>query len=192
MARFLIPMVLGLAMMLVAALFEVNYLNYASPISWSEKGKITFADFRGIKRPGYDPFRGHGLATVHSDIQLQVLSQEEVEVVARFHPSRSFASNRKWFDPYLLEHEMLHFQITEYHARLLRERISRQGSPLYPAWLHTQKELILIREKDMQRRYDRETDHSTRTGPQKTWQERMDSLLLDLDAYAPERVLLQH
>ncbi|MDX5427336.1 MAG: DUF922 domain-containing Zn-dependent protease [Bacteroidota bacterium] len=91
-------------------------------------------------------------------------------VICQMNPDRSWAdrSRRTWR---LLRHEQLHFDIAEWHARMLRSQVSTE--PV------TEKEAIRAFDKifeeleEIQDRYDRDTDHGLKPDVQKDWENRV-------------------
>jgi hypothetical protein len=92
--------------------------------------------------------------------------------------------NREAYNKFLLTHELYHFHITEYCARLLREEIKiNLKNKILRFDLSLLKEKILDKENELQYLYDEETMHGVLLGKQVEWQKKVDSMLLTLKDY---------
>ncbi|MBD3638661.1 MAG: DUF922 domain-containing protein, partial [Crocinitomicaceae bacterium] len=95
--------------------FLQNNDNY---VHWGERD-LKWSDFQG---PVPDDSKFHALT--HSAISLDFQSDGvilEFKIESVFDPSKSW--KKEGVNSYILKHEQLHFDITEYHARLLRKEI---------------------------------------------------------------------
>jgi hypothetical protein len=164
---------------LFAGIYEINYLDYASPIPYKYWETITWEDFRGLRRPTHNLQGSTRIAFITCDFEVAE-EKKQVSVTTYFHPSRSFVYSRNTFDKNLFTHEMYHLHITELCARLLRKEIHDNLLSGKENELSLYAETFRKKEDSMQREYDYETDHGYRLGDQRKWQSRIDSLLLDL------------
>ncbi len=105
------------------------------------------------------------------------------EVKSHFYPNLSWV--KKGADATLLQHEQIHFDISELHARMLRKTMSE-----YAIRRNIRRDLKLIYEKAeaerraMQKAYDLETNHSIDTVAQKQWGMKVQKLLEAHEAFA--------
>lgn len=154
-------------------------------IPWSDNQKLTWNDFIGK----HDP-RSPYAASTHSSIvfSYNVSSVNEnlsltTEVNAYFYPEMS------WFNPnkaneHILKHEQAHFDITEIHARKLREAFAN-----YTLTKNFEKELTSIftkinhDRKKMQDQFDMETNHSLNFEEEATWQKFISEELRKLENF---------
>lgn len=178
----LIVFLTGFLMLAVATLFEVNYLQYELPIPYSGLKQITFKDFTGLKRPKETLDGMSEFAFIVTETRIKT-SGNTVEVSCYFHPARSYVFNSNIDDNKLLQHELYHFHIREYNARLLRKKIALLGSRINEMELEKMKNEMEFEEGIMQYQYDDETYHSYVRGKQIAWEQKIDSCLLSLKDY---------
>lgn len=168
-------------------LFDVNYLQYKSPILYKDWKSITLDDFKGIKLPFQTLYGSYGYAYIVSDI-IYVETEEYIEVQSRFHPSRSYVFDSNVKFKRLLTHELYHFHITEYCARKFRESISNdlssgRKSELVKLYL----DCYSLRD-NLNDEYDKQTNHGLLLGKQKEWQHNVDSLLKSKEKFVESRI----
>ncbi len=79
-------------------------------------------------------------------------------------------------DTLLLRHEQYHFNITEYHSRLMSKYLNKKKAHSAEDY---ELELKNIRERmwKMQEKYDKETNHSLNTEQQSFWENKIKELL---------------
>ena len=172
-------------------------------IEWSEGRKLAVADFKGNS-----PSRGNGASL--SSVLIEV-AWECREGTATSHARAVFDPNGSWWrDPSpnlwqndddasllaprddggraLLEHEQLHFAMTEVWARRIRDAFKT-----LPAACQTRggprafENVITDIERqwqEEQQRYDRETGHGTDPSRQRAWMQRVAKALRDTYATA--------
>lgn len=170
---------ISIVAILISMLWDFNFLRFATAIEHKNWQEITLADFKGLKRPIQTLEGNTEFAFISSTIDV-AKKGETVKVRALFHPCRSYVFDRYIYAPGLLEHELTHFHITEYHARLLRKNISNGHLNLAIA-----EERIIEQENEMQKSYDYDTYHGQLNGKQIEWQNRLDSLLKGLKDFEP-------
>ena len=152
-------------------------------IYWSST-PLTWDDFK--KRPprgsNYD---AETMSTI--DIQMAVsMDSVIVGVYTFFDPSSSWKRKKK-LSKELLKHEQLHFDITEYHSRMMRKELLNtvfkkpQTVGKIIQKLFNQR---IKKWKKMQDAYDNETKHSTVVEKQLAWEEDVKNLLAETEAYA--------
>ena len=107
----------------------------------------------------------------------------EASVKAHFYPDKSWYKPQQVNDTILM-HERLHFDITEWHARQLRQQIAAlkpsQSVAATLDRLYTQASLTL---RETQSTYDTESDHSRNIEKQLVWQEKIAIELKKLEQY---------
>lgn len=172
----LILLVVTVITFFVLVLFEVNLLDYRSPIPYADYERITWRDFRGFKRPMTTLNGSRKFAFISNEIRFGRTHDGKLTVTTYFHPSRSYVFNQNIMQKILLRHELYHLHITELIARQIRMQL--QTSPAFRG-----REISAIQlehsyiERTMQRSYDFETDHGLRLGAQRRWEVRIDSSL---------------
>ncbi len=145
---------------------------------WNDNKKLTWTDFKGKPFPNASE-----AAMTASSVEFSYAAKDnllEWKVTAKYYPQLSWSYKSKQSD-YILQHEQLHFDITELYARLFRKRLSDEvksvkdikkingiGKQILSDWDKEQKD------------YDRETNHSMNSKIQAEWtanvHERMEAL----------------
>jgi hypothetical protein len=169
---------IGVVLLSIATLFEVNYLNYGKPVPYSEWEKISFHDFRGMKRPGMTLNGVSEFAYIKINRKIDYPATGIARVVTYFYPSRSYVFARDIRNPDLLRHELYHFHIAEYWSRLLRKEISERKGRLTKRGIRDLNMQYYRLESSMQEDYDNDSYHSYVMQQQKNWEKKIDSLLL--------------
>ena len=169
--------VVGICLFLLATSYHINVFDYAKPIEHKNFQTITLRDFRGIKLPHIMLEGEKEFAYITSNILVE-RGFNTIDVKSLFHPSRSYVFNRLTADRLLLEHELYHFHITEFHARKMRKRLQDlnfipSDSELSSILNETNTEMNILQSK-----YDYDTHHGYLLKKQKFWKNRIDSLLL--------------
>jgi len=149
-------------------------------ISWSPTQKLTWEDFRGVPN-ALDLY----VASTNSGISFSFFYKEHngvelvsTTVVSNFYPDLS------WYRPhnvskYILAHEQTHFNITELHARKLREQLSTLSyNNTYKIKATELYNKIEAERRLMQRTYDKETNHSNNKEEEYKWQQFVEQNLL--------------
>lgn len=137
-------------------------------IYWHPQHRLTWNDFRGRPNRG-----GNTVALTSSGLGIVYRSQRSgppiIDVQCVFYGDNSWVKDDGRTD-YILQHEQLHFDITELFARELRRRIN-QLPEKQRTWQNVQRLYTTVnRECDaMQIRYDGQTHHSTDENSQFAW-----------------------
>ncbi|UOG73539.1 DUF922 domain-containing Zn-dependent protease [Hymenobacter tibetensis] len=153
-------------------------------IDWSAQRPLTWADFKSR------PMAVDRLAALTSGtIDVQVGCTDFVfrsTVRAVFIPQESWVRDAAKATPALLRHEQLHFDITELHARMLRQKLSLvklNCQHLNPAFNNLTKAAFATWQRE-EGRYDQETNHGLNAVKQKYWEEQVQVRLTQLNAFA--------
>ncbi|MCC2546688.1 DUF922 domain-containing Zn-dependent protease [Hymenobacter sp. BT175] len=153
-------------------------------IGWLPDRPLTWADFQAR------PHASEQLAALTSstlDVQVGCTDFEfHATVSAVFVPSESWVRDVKRASPALLRHEQLHFDLTELHARLLRQKLSltkMNCMKLQPA-LNNMTNLAFAAWKREESRYDGETNHGLNTAKQEFWEAQVKQRLALLNQFA--------
>jgi hypothetical protein len=155
-------------------------------IVWNERTGIDWTDFRGIpdNRSPYDAQANSGLKYSYS---YSVGNNNKINV--QFDVNSFFNSQLSWSKSQkqthiLLDHEQLHFDISEVHARKLKKTLSA-----FHFSKNVKKEAEKIFSKingdrlQMQNNYDLESDHSKNDKQQAKWAAFIQEELQALEAY---------
>ena len=157
-------------------------------IPWSAERRLTWADFRG--RP--DLASGVAAVTTYAITWESDCSPDGF----RFRVTSVFIPDQSWVKPDVpaldeesrrtLAHEQTHFDLSEIQARKLRRELGRLVMPCRL----TEEELaaavapLFQEEVDLQRRYDRETNHGLDRAQQARWEDDVRRELEALNRYA--------
>lgn len=87
---------------------------------------------------------------------------------------------------YVLAHEQLHFDITEYHSRVLRKKLKAYRFKSFATIEGDVKKMFnqaFTNANKMQVKYDKDTNHSINKKKQAKWEKKVKKLLKSLKAY---------
>ena len=155
-------------------------------LSWTAEYRLEWSDFTGEPENRADvvAVTASGLTYGYSTTEYPSGKiTYDVDVTAFFYPRRSWYIEDQVTD-IVLDHERLHFDITELHARKFRQRvdnttfsrnINREIDDISKA---VHKEL-----RAMQLKYDTETNYSRLPEKQKVWNDYIRSELNKMDDY---------
>jgi hypothetical protein len=159
---------------LILTLFTcLSYQVDEVTITWSEDLKLQWSDFKGEPKSV-----GDAVAITASGISFQFsttksssgLVDYSFSITAHFYPDKSWHVNGLLSDK-ILDHERLHFDITELYARKFRQRVS---NTTFTNAINSEMEhinnAINVELAAMQKKYDAETNHSQNTEKQIAWQ----------------------
>ena len=149
---------------------------------------LTWKDFSG--RPdASSPFHANTSSGISYSWSMRQLGNE-VEFIYEVHCY--FLQSESWVKPekpsdHLLAHEQLHFDITELHARKLRQAMEefdiKKTKNVKPALQAIYRKIELSR-ATMQKRFDAETRHSMNEEAQVKWQQTIKEELAKLEAFS--------
>lgn len=159
----------------------MGFCQHCDSIPWSKHHDLKWRNFKALadKRSNADAL---------SDISIfyKISTAERFAkfmVTCFFYPCRSWV--KKASTSRLLEHEQTHFDIAEYHKRLLMKEIMNRrftNTNIFSSVAEFGKMITDLR-KDMDEVYDLETSHSLNLEKQKEWTKKMSTLLKKLDDY---------
>ncbi|MCH7785424.1 MAG: DUF922 domain-containing protein [Bacteroidetes bacterium] len=163
-------------LIVLTLLFQTIPLNIEKEkILWSESYKLSWADFQA------KPNIGSGfVASTNSGISFSYsfsYSEEKGDFDLDFTIQSNFYPTLSWYiasevTENTLKHEQTHFDISELHARLLRKKISETiFSKNIKKEMDTFYNTIENMRKEMQLRFDNETDHSNIRNKELEWEE---------------------
>lgn len=140
-------------------------------MQWDEGRQLRWADFQGVPNLGADY-----VASTNSGISFSFSYQVqngkmtmEYEIFSNFYPKLS------WYKPnrvseYILKHEQTHFDITELYARKLRKAMAEKHFKQNPKdEVNALYNKIERERREMQNRYDGETEHSKNREVELQW-----------------------
>lgn len=148
-------------------------------MEWDASRKLTWNDFKGPIPPDALPAAttASGISYEYSANLIHHEVQLDFKVTAFFYPEES------WYKPdvcdaNILQHEQLHFDISEVFARRMREKLRTTAftenvkAEIREIYKTTLREL-----SDLQDVYDWETDFSRNKGAQQRWNARIKEAL---------------
>jgi len=174
--------IVSLLLLLKASLWDINWLKYESPIEYKNYKEISLKDFKGLNRAYYSLDGMKEFAFIVTEIKT-FKKDNKYYVVTLFHPSRSYTFKNEFeLDYKLLRHEIYHFHLKEYYARLLRKEII-SNKHIDEDIIKYLRNDICDKEELMQQFYDDETYHGYVLNKQLSWQNTIDSLLNSVAKY---------
>lgn len=180
---------ISIILILWSTLYNINFLQYKPPIPFNNWKTIKISDFRGLKKPNETLDGEKRFAFISTSINI-TKSRNNLKIESLFHPARSYAYNRNLFSKDLLMHEMYHFHITEYYARLLKQRIKIAVNKKKTFDLENLIDISYYGEKVMQSDYDNDSYHGYVLSKQLEWQYKIDSLLGTLKDYSQSIIII--
>ncbi|MBC6989328.1 MULTISPECIES: DUF922 domain-containing protein [Hymenobacter] len=182
---FLLPLLFWLPMASTPA--PQNTVVAADPatlIPWSPTRPLAWSDFKSKPTPA-DKLAALTTATI--DVKAGCTDFVfNYSVRAVFSPTESWVREATKSNESLLKHEQLHFDITEYHARKLRQKLSTlhlNCAHLQPGFKNVTNAAFAEWQRD-EARYDAETNHGLNTPNQKNWEGQIKLKLAQLDRFA--------
>ncbi|WP_251738945.1 DUF922 domain-containing protein [Gramella sp. AN32] len=153
---------------------------------WNERPVLTWDDFKASPDPE-SPFAANTNSGISFTWNYSTSKgQPELihQVFSNFYPQYSWVKSSEK-DAYLLAHEQAHFDISEIYARKLRKALQE-----YEIGRNIRRDLNGIYQKMekqrdvMQRKFDKETDHSENTEAEMKWRKFITTELERLEAYS--------
>ncbi|MDY8136339.1 hypothetical protein [Aquimarina sp. 2201CG5-10] len=165
-----------ISLLLLGIIITFGYINRVilkESISWSDRS-LDWNDFQPVHK-----IEGSYDAAVYSDIYYpKRITKDDSKVYAFMDPNQSEWVNDSLPDSQLLKHEQYHFNITEYHARLLRKEVVKKGiNKINKFELRNLYEKYERKRNLMQNEYDEDSDHNIDYQKQRYWELKIDDLL---------------
>ena len=170
---------------LMGKIYKVdNPKLYESKIEWRKDRKLTWADFKGKPQTEAYP---NTLAMTYSGFRLETnhkpFKESPIEV------SNAFVTQQSWGldahrNEYVLQHEQLHFDITEIFTRKLRKTLFDNN--ITSKHFDRAKEVfdaMFIEYKLFQDRYDNDTQRGEKKDTQEKWKAIVEIELAKYEAY---------
>lgn len=160
--------------------------NFLDNIPWDIDRPLSWNDFVGVP-PSSAPY----VATTSSGISFSYSysfkngSQKfDYTVQSLFYPDKSWFVNDA-VSEYILKHEQTHFDISELHARMLRKKLKTiEFSDNIKKKVDALYSQIEEDRRQMQQRFDKETNHSKNTIKELEWEK---NVVTQLKAYEQYR-----
>ena len=158
-----------------------NYPHEDGYVRWSDR-KLEWSDFKG-EVPQTSKF--HALTNSAINLEFETVDQHLVfKIESIFDPGTSW--KKEGVTPYILNHEQIHFDITEYHTRQLRKELMKKKFHSFATVSREVREMVNdAHEKTgaMQLEYDHDTDHSLNKKKQEKWNRKVARLMRKTDDY---------
>jgi hypothetical protein len=171
----------------ILSLFILFQSDVIEEVSWNENYKLAWSDFRGTPNNS----QTDAVAITASGITFSYSIKKTTNKVhgfrtlvkAHFYTEHSWCK-KEMVDSHILKHEQLHFDITELHARLFRQQITKLKPNLdLDNQLNQLHQGVNEQLSLMQKSYDEETKHSINTEAQIKWQESIARQLKTLEKF---------
>lgn len=157
------------ASVLLLAGFLLQSTTGSDVLIWDSTKPLRSADFMGDV-PRFSTTAAMTYSQIHTSWTFPDRTHVNYTVTSEFDRQKSWMRPSSLDDPDLLGHEQLHFDITEYHARLLRRALSR---PL--PYNDITPRTAFLRDSiwgecvKWQKKYDDQTSHGTDGEEQHRW-----------------------
>ena len=172
------------AICLIALITYATSTSAQELIDWQEK-RLTWDDFEKRNLP-----HSRTGAITSSGIYFSYIEHNDgldIIVKAQMDKSRSWVNTHSLRDE-VLSHEQVHFDISEIHARLLRQYFAlnnRKSAGRNPESIYKK---YINRLRRMQDGYDRQTNHGNDLYMQMMWEEKIKAMLIDLEQYSGQEM----
>ncbi|TXI67181.1 MAG: hypothetical protein E6Q46_03595 [Flavobacterium sp.] len=165
--------------------FAQSSFENDSILIWNENRKITWTDFKSQNKVhSYE----HASAVITPGLIAYPKTIEEskikkVKIIATVY------KNKSWYkikEDYILNHEQVHFNITEIYARKFRKelaKIEESGDKINANTFLSLFHKIEDEHWEFQFQYEDETQRGTNFNQQKIWNEKIQKLLNELDDF---------
>ena len=169
---------LGILMLISGTLVNAQEAHW---IKWEENKKLNWDDFasRADRGSSFEALTASGFL-----YEMTQTSETDFELViySYFDKKQSWVNKDEKKDK-LLQHEQLHFDLTELHCRKFKKAILERKFKTAEEVNEAVKDLFKILNDQLNKqhdRYDKETDHSINEAEQTLWNERVLDQLKDL------------
>ncbi|MFZ6663608.1 DUF922 domain-containing protein [Peijinzhouia sedimentorum] len=160
-------------------LLNSNICQSTEMIFWREDLELSWSDFKGEPQleSQYEAMTASGIEYAYEANNRNGKLTFTFKVRAYFNP------NTSWLKPSsrtneLLEHEQVHFDISELHARILTKAFDEASfTENFKKEIDTIYQSVIKRRAEMQELYDKETDHSRNAERQKEWIKQVENQL---------------
>lgn len=162
--------------------YSPDISDYESEIGWRQERKLQAKDFKG-------PTDNHPFTAVtFSGIKVEAATlaglppRLQVSIESVFDCRKSYIADTSGLQ-FTLEHEQLHFDITEWHARKLRQRVQEKAISL-GEWNNRMEHLFQEANEELYRMQD-QYDSEVYTNPdrQEAWKLKVQAELYALEAF---------
>lgn len=159
----------------------LSFCQHCDSIPWLKHHNLKWKYFKAKPDP-----KNNAAALTSASIYYEV---SMIERFAKFTVSCSFYPCKSWVrhgsTDRLLEHEQTHFDIAEYHKRLIMKEVMNRKFTVANVFAGVQEMGAIITglRKEMDELYDLDTSHSINEKKQKEWTRKVDRLLKNVSDY---------
>jgi hypothetical protein len=165
--------------------FAQSSFENDSILIWNENRKITWDDFKSQNKVHSYEQASAVMATglIANPKNIDASKIKEVKIIATIN------KNQSWYkikEDYILNHEQMHFNITEIYARKFRKeltKIEESDDIISPNIFLSLFNKIDEEHWEFQFQYEDETQRGTNFNQQKIWNEKIQKLLYELDDF---------
>lgn len=142
-------------------------------VYWSKDFKMTKEHF--VQKPDIEPGKAASIATeIRLNTNYNGVGAGKAYAIFNTQESYMKPGLNEWQLSIVLPHEQAHFNITEYHVRILNGKLAGVKDPGSMIVAYNYQ----VRERDrMQEQFDRETNHGLIDSEEKRWEEKLNTLL---------------
>lgn len=159
-----------------------------APIEWHPDRKLTWKDFQGkpFKTSWAAATTASGISYEYNGIERNGEYDLDFKVTTYFYPDKSWY-HPKLCDAVVLNHEQLHFDISEIFARKFRERLhAKRFGRNVKAEVSALYRQVLRELDDFQELYDKQTDYSRDRKRQLEWNAKIHKALAQTQEGSPQ------
>lgn len=202
---------------ILIALHSQGQIVSKTEISWNETNRLTLDDFKKIKGKNQSVFVAltyayinYNIIKTDTAIQKEKITKTEhgtVKIVSTIEPEKKcvlniqavFSKTASWVDieflnDKTLKHEQKHFDIVEIMARMFRkEAIEKLKKGKCNIDLKDLKSKYTVSFNKLNRKYDKQTNHSINKVAQKKWEEEIiPKMLEELKEYSSPNIIISN
>jgi Bacterial protein of unknown function (DUF922) len=168
-------------MLILFSMLSPGIVDDDNLIDWTSTRKLNWTDFRGRPDPG-----SPNAALTSSSINVEFgYNQSGLihSIKCRFNKSLSWVRIR---NNYILNHEQGHFDIAEWHARVLHRQLKDYefNSKTVGRDINIIYDRVMKDHVQSQQQYDEQTNHSLDTAMQRQWDVKIAGMLKDNQPFA--------
>lgn len=168
--------------------YSQRVLKDTSLIEWNSEKKISWNNFLG-EANAESSFKAECVTFFRRSFYTK---NDSVfcRIQTFFNQNESWKKNFFLDDGYDLNHEQIHFNITEFFARKLRQIISLND--LNEETIQKKYDEIAKDCDDFQKKYDEQTNHSINILKQNEWTKKLTDLLSSLSLFTEQSIYIKH
>ena len=175
----------------ILSLLTFSKSSHAQLIAWQPGIKLTWSDFVATLDPKSN-YWAYTYTLLNYKWTCDTYGNVTVTVDCSLDLSKSWKRTDKNLTPALLQHEQLHFDIAELHARKLRQAFDlytayHKYSPALAGDLKKIFDKIIVESNGYNALYDNESDHSLNKLQQWEWNKKITADLWSLSIFASKK-----